>query len=90
MCVNFCLISLKGHLDSVAVQWLRLHAFTAGAMGCILVGKLRSHTPHSLARKTTWDIVSELSSPLLIALGGSLRSAMLKTKAGHQHVLLCE
>lgn len=81
MCVNFCLISLKGHLDSVVVQWLRLRAFTAGAMGCILVGELRSHTPHSLARKTTWDIClwTELTSSY--CLGGQPQKRYVEDKS---------
>ena len=42
MCVNFCLTSVKkGHLDSVAVQWLRLRAFTTWGVGCIPAGELK-------------------------------------------------
>ena len=49
MCVKFyeCegLTTVRG--TSLAVQWLRLHAFTAGGgMGWILVGELRSQKLH--------------------------------------------
>ena len=37
--------------DFLAVQWLRLHAFTAGALVQPLVGELRSHMPCGAARK---------------------------------------
>ena len=49
-------------------------------MGCILVGELRSHTPHSLARKTTWDIClwTELSSSS--CLGGQPQKHYVEDK----------
>ena len=37
---------------SIVAQWLGLHAFTAGGKGiCCLVGELRSHKLHDMAKK---------------------------------------
>ena len=37
---------------SLVVQGLRHHAYTAGSIGSILVGELRSHMPHGTIKKT--------------------------------------
>ena len=37
--------------NSLVVQWLGLHAFTAEGPGSILVGELRSHKLHGAAKK---------------------------------------
>ena len=37
--------------NSLVVQWLRLHAFTARAQFQSLLKKLKSYMPHSLAKK---------------------------------------
>ena len=37
--------------NSLAVQWLGLGAFSAGTQVRSLVGELKSHKPHSVAKK---------------------------------------
>ena len=41
----------KKKATSLAVQGLRHCAYTAGSMGSILVGELRSHMPHGRIKK---------------------------------------
>ena len=47
---------------SLAVQWLGLQAFTAGAQVQSLVGELRSHKPQGMAEKTKQKNSTEIQT----------------------------
>ena len=44
------LLRIYSHGASLVVPWLRLHVSHAGAQVRLLVGELRSHIPHSMAK----------------------------------------
>ena len=57
--VSYCNLILGTFGTSLEVQWLRFHAPNAGGTGSIPDWG-RSHLPHGMARKNTWDTPMQL------------------------------
>ena len=57
--------------DSLAVQWLRLHASTTGRMVRSLIEELRSYMPHG-QKKTKEKYIHSIVQPLPLSISRAL------------------